>query len=72
MASTPCQKMIFKKPTFFSKNLIFFVDFEPYDIVHISQAWGQNTFQITWRDLRLPMPAFATEARNSFNGKFTA
>ena len=49
-----------------------FVQFGPYDFVHILLTLGTNIFKECMERLLLPMSALATVARKSFNGKFTA
>ena len=68
MASTLRQKWFL----FFVKKAQNFVHFRPYELVQILPACGPNTHQNVWRDFRLPVSAFATVARKSFKGNFTA
>ena len=71
MASTFCQKIVLKELDFLSKTSNF-VHFGLYDLIQISPECSQNTYQIMWRDFRLLVLAFATVARKSLKGKFTA
>ena len=65
-------KTVFKNQLFCQKAQNF-VYFGPYDFVHILPACGAITYQIMYgENFRLPMSAFAIEARKNFNGKFTA
>ena len=63
-------EMVFENSSFCHKAQNF-VHFRPYDLVQISSACSPNTYEI-WKDFRLPVSEFATVARKSFNGKFTA
>ena len=59
----------FKQLVFFCQKAQNFVQFGPHDLVQISPACGTNTYQICMERLyRLAVSAFATVARNSFNG----
>ena len=71
MASTLCQKW-FKKTCFLSKSSNF-VQFGPQDLVKISPSCSPNTYQIMYGEpLDFWVLAFATLARKSLKGKFTA
>ena len=49
------------------------VHFGAYDLLQISPARNPKYISNNvWRDFKLPVSAFATVARKSFNGKFTA
>ena len=65
--------MVLKSPVYCQKTQNF-VHFGTYDLVQCSPACGSSTYQMMYGETsnRLPVSAFATIVRTSFNGKFAA
>ena len=61
----------FLKTWVFVQKLKNFVHFGPYYFVQISPVCGPSTYQLMFGETIIPVSAFATAARKSFNGKFT-
>ena len=70
MASTLCQNGS-KNHGFFGQKLKFGVVWHIYFCSNFTSMWYKHFQRNVWRDLRLPMSAFATAVWKRFDGKFT-